>query len=126
MSRKALSALEQLVMDYVWAHPRTSASACRDGIAATRPLKENTVRTLLQRLEAKGYVRHDTDGRTFLYSAVEPRTSIAAQAVRQIIDRFCGGSVEELLAGMVAHDVVDRRELEEFSRKIAAKKKEVR
>src|SRR5688500_736613 len=51
MSRKALSGLEQLVMDYVWAHPRSSAAACRDGIAGSRPLKENTVRTLLQRLE---------------------------------------------------------------------------
>ena len=122
--KAALSALEKLVMDYIWAHPRSSAAACRDGMASFRPLKENTIRTLLQRLETKGYVRHETEGRTFFYSAMEARTSIAAQAVRQVIDRFCGGSVEELLLGMVDHDIVDRQELQELSRKIAAAKKE--
>ena len=121
--RKRLSDLEQLVMDYVWQHPDSTVAACRDGLASTRPLKETTVRTLFQRLETKGYVTHKLDGRTFLYRAAEARKNVAAQAVRQIVDRFCGGSLEELLVGLVDNDVVSRKELQQLARKIAAGKR---
>jgi BlaI family transcriptional regulator, penicillinase repressor len=121
--RKRLSELEQLVMDYVWRNPGCTVTACRDALsAADRPLKETTVRTLLQRLAQKGYVTHKVDGRTYLYRASEPRTNVAAQAAKQIIDRFCGGSLEELLVGLVDNDMVSRKELQQLARRIAAKK----
>jgi BlaI family transcriptional regulator, penicillinase repressor len=122
--QKRLSELEQLVMDYVWSHPGCSVTSCQEGLAASRPLKESTVRTLFQRLEAKGYVTHVVDGRTYLYSASQRRSNIAAKAVKQIIDRFCGGSLEELLVGMVDNDIVDGKELQELTQKITAKKQE--
>jgi predicted transcriptional regulator len=120
--RKRLSELEQLVMDYVWKNPGCTASACRDALANVRPLKETTVRTLFQRLESKGYVTHKVDGRTYVYRAAEARKNVAAQAVRQIVDRFCGGSLEEMLVGLVDNDVVSRKELQQLARKIAAKR----
>jgi BlaI family penicillinase repressor len=83
------------------------------------PMKESTARTMLKRLEEKGYVRHRVEGRTNVYSGLEPPQQVAARAVRQIIDRFCGGSVEQLLVGMVANDVVDERELERLAQRIA-------
>lgn len=123
MMRKRLSELEQLVMDYVWRNPDCTVTACREALsAADRPLKETTVRTLLQRLAQKGYVTHKVDGRTYLYRASEPRTNVAAQAAKQIIDRFCGGSLEELLVGLVDNDIVSRKELQQLARRIAAKK----
>ena len=125
MAPRRLSPLEHLLMDFVWSHPDCSVSQCRDALSASaRPLKENTVRTLLLRLENKGYVRHSADGRTYLYRAAEPRRNVAAQAVKQIIDRFCNGSLEELLVGMVANDVVRRKELADLARRITRKKKE--
>jgi BlaI family penicillinase repressor len=121
--RKRLSELEQLVMDYVWRNPGCTVTACRDALsAADRPLKETTVRTLLQRLAQKGYVTHKVDGRTYLYRASEARTNVAAQAAKQIIDRFCGGSLEELLVGLVDNDMVSRKELQQLARRIAQKK----
>jgi predicted transcriptional regulator len=121
--QKRLSELEQLVMDYVWRNPGCTVSACRDAIASTRPLKETTVRTMFQRLEAKGYVTHKIDGRTFLYQAAEGRQSVAAAAVKQIVDRFCGGSLEELLVGLVDNDVVSRKELQQLTRRISSRKR---
>jgi len=123
--RRRLSELEQLVMDYVWATPECTADDCRAALAElSRPLKESTVRTLLHRLEKKGYVTHEVDGRTYLYRASEARQDVAAHAVKQIIDRFFDGSIEPLLVGMVDNDYVDQDELKELARKIAARKKE--
>ena len=124
MKQKRLSELEQLVMDYVWSHPGCTVTSCQEALAVSRPLKESTVRTLFQRLEVKGYVTHEADGRTYLYRASQPRSNIAANAEKQIIDRFCGGSLEELLVGMVDNDIVGRKELQELARKVTAKKQE--
>lgn len=110
-------------MDYVWRNPGCTVSACREALsAAERPLKETTVRTLFQRLAQKGYVTHKVDGRTYLYRASEPRKNVAAQAAKQIIDRFCGGSLEELLVGLVDNDMVSRKELQQLARRIGSKK----
>ena len=77
------------------------------------------MRTLLRRLEHKGYRQHETEGRASLYHATEPSRSLAARAVRQIIDRLCRGSVEELVSGMVDANVLTSQRiarLEEFVR----------
>ncbi len=113
-----LGELEQEVMDVVWSRSSATAEACREALAERRPMKDSTVRTVLRRLEEKGYVMHDLDGRTFVYRATEPRRHVAARAVQGIIDRFCGGSVEQLLVGMVENDVLGRRELRQLARKI--------
>ena len=119
-----LGAVEQLVMDFVWSHGPCSADACREALAASRPMKDSTIRTMLRRLEEKGYVKHEVDGRTYIYRASEPRQSVAVRAAKNIIDRFCGGSAEELVLGMVDNDVIDRKQLERLARKIAQRKGE--
>jgi len=109
-------------MEHVWSHRSATAEAVREGFASRRPMKDSTVRTVLRRLEEKGYLTHGVEGRTYVYRARVPRTSVAARAVHAIIQRFCGGSLEQLLVGMVEADVLDRRELEELARKIARAK----
>src|SRR5579863_6880784 len=120
--RKALTPLEQLLMDFVWAHPDCNAEMCREGVAAERALKDSTIRTILRNLEEKGYVTHGLDGRTFLYRAADSKRNVAVQAAQQLIDRFCGGSVEELLVGMVDNQVLDPKQLQRLAEKIAARK----
>jgi predicted transcriptional regulator len=126
MKLKNLSALEQLIMNFMWQHGPSTAEACREGLAYRHPLKDSTIRTLLRRLEAKGYLRHEVDGRTYLYRPLERPQTVAARAVKQIIEKLCGGSVEELLVGMVDHEVLDRKELQHLAQKIASKKGKTR
>jgi BlaI family transcriptional regulator, penicillinase repressor len=116
---KGLGEVEQIVMDYVWANGPCTAESCREALAGSRPMKDSTVRTVLRRLEEKGFVAHAIDGRTFVYRAAENRQNVAVRAVKSIIDRFCGGSAEELVVGLVNSDVIDRRQLEQLARKIA-------
>jgi len=116
---KGLGEVEQIVMDYVWSHSPCTAESCREALAATRPMKDSTVRTVLRRLEQKGFVSHELDGRTFVYRPAENRQNVAIRAVKNIIDRFLGGSAEELVVGLVNNDVIDRRQLEELARKVA-------
>ena len=116
---KNLGDVEQAVMDYVWSHGPCSSEECREALADARPMKESTIRTVLRRLEEKGYVAHELNGRTFIYRAAEARQNVAVRAVKNIIDRFCEGSAEQLVIGLVDNQVLDRRQLERLTRKIA-------
>jgi predicted transcriptional regulator len=118
---KNLGEVEQAVMDYIWEHGPTSAEACREALASSRPMKDSTIRTVLRRLEEKGYLTHNIKGRTFIYRASDERQSVAVRAVKSIIDRFCGGSAEELVLGMVDNAVLSRKQLERLARRIEEK-----
>jgi BlaI family penicillinase repressor len=120
--RKNPTPLEQLLLDFVWAHPDCTAETCREGLAGHRPLKDSTVRTILRNLEEKGYLTHQVDGRTFVYRAADTKRNVAVEAAQQLIDRFCGGSVEELLVGLVDHQVLQPKQLQRLADKIAARK----
>jgi BlaI family penicillinase repressor len=120
--RKTLTPLEQLLMEYVWAHPGCTAETCREGVAPQRALKDSTIRTILRNLEEKGYAAHEVDGRTFVYRAVDTKRNVAVQAAQQLIDRFCGGSVEELLVGLVDNQVLEPKQLQRLAAKIVSRR----
>lgn len=120
--RKALTPLEQFLMDYVWAHPDCTAETCREGVAGERVLKDSTIRTILRNLEDKDYVTHQVAGRTFVYRAVGSRRNVAVESAQHLIERFCGGSVEEFLVGLVDNQVLHAKQLQRLADKIAARK----
>jgi BlaI family penicillinase repressor len=119
-----LGELEHEVMQLVWAHGPVTAESVREHLK--KPLKESTVRTVLRRLEDKGFVTHTVEGRTFHFEAAEKRGAVAAKAVQRIVNWFCNGSLEEVLVGMVDNAALDPKQLQVLSDKIAkakAKKK---
>jgi len=116
------SGLEQLVMEYLLANGPSTAEQVREGLMKRHLMKESTARTILRRLEAKGYASHTEQGRTYIYSAVRP-DKLGIRAIRQIIDKFWGGSARALVAGMVDDEVIDRAELRELSKTIERRRK---
>jgi len=126
-NKPRLSALESAVMQVVWSKGRVTADDVRLALVRRQGLKDSTVRTILRRLEEKGYALHDVEGRTYVYRPrVEPQ-NVATQQVRGIIDRLCRGSVENLLVGMVDDNLITPDKLRELAERIdeaeAAEKK---
>jgi BlaI family penicillinase repressor len=124
--RKPLSELEHLVMDVLWKRSQSTAEDVREALAERHPMKDSTARTILKRLEEKGYVKHLVEGRTNVYRVSEPPRNLAVTAVQQIIDRLCGGSAEQLIVGMVDRELLDERELRRLAEKLARRKNRTR
>jgi BlaI family penicillinase repressor len=116
-----LGELELKVMQLVWAHAPITAELVRERL--DRRLKESTVRTVLRRLEEKGFVSHSIEGRTYVFSATHDRQRVAANAVHRIADWFCDGSIEEVLVGIVDAKMLDKEQLKLLSEKIEAAKR---
>jgi predicted transcriptional regulator len=119
-----LGNLEREVMQLIWADGPLMAETVREKLE--RRLKESTVRTVLRRLEEKGYVVHAVEGRTYIYEATQPRAMAAARAVQRIVDWFCNGSVEEVLVGMVDSAMLDQKQLRTLADKVAKAKERKR
>jgi predicted transcriptional regulator len=117
--KPALGPLENAVMRVIWDRGQATADEVRLALEPEQRLKDSTVRTILRRLEHKGYLRHTTDGRTYVDSPKVESRNVAARAVRGIIDRLCDGSVEDLLVGMVDDEIVTPEKLRELAKRIS-------
>lgn len=117
-----LGELEREILSIVWGLGSVTAERVREEL--DRPLKDSTVRTVLRRVEEKGYLVHSVEDRTFIYRPAESRQRVAGRAVKRIVDWFCDGSVEALLVGMVDSQVLDRAELRRLATRIAEAQKQ--
>ncbi len=111
-----LGELEREVMQLVWSGGEVTAEVIREKL--DRKPKESTVRTVLRRLEDKGYIEHTVLGRTFVFRAVASRQDVAARAVKHIVDWFCNGSLEDVLVGMADARMLDSRTLQLLAKRI--------
>jgi BlaI family penicillinase repressor len=116
-----LGELERSILSIIWQKAEITADQVREELG--RPLKDSTIRTVLRRLEEKGYLEHSLENRTFVYRPAQTRQRVAGRAVKRIVDWFCEGSVEALLVGMVDSKVLDRAELKRLAERIAIAQK---
>ena len=119
---RALTELQQAILDFLGSHGPATAEQVREGLRPAHKLKDSSVRTLLRRLEAREFVKHRAEGKVFIYEATTASQQVAAHSIRQIIDRFWSGSVEQFLTGMVDEKILTRAEIARLAKKIASKK----
>jgi predicted transcriptional regulator len=115
-----LSELETKVINVLWRRGPSTVDDIARALPGRKKLKDSTVRTILGRMEKKGFVAHDAEGRTNVYRALLEPQRVAMSGVRDIVDRFLGGSVEALLVGIVNDEIVDQRELDALVKKVRA------
>ena len=106
-----LSDSQQEIMDIVWERGEVSVSDVREVLAQRRVVARNTVRTLLERMEEKGWLKHRIDGRTYIYSATHQRESTIGQKVVEVLDQVCGGSPEALMTALLDYRGLSSKEL---------------
>jgi BlaI family transcriptional regulator, penicillinase repressor len=116
--RPPLTELQQAILDQLWSSGPATADRIREALLPVHRLKDSSVRTLLRRLETRGFVSHRLSGKTFVYEATVAPRRVAAHSVRHMIDRFWSGSVEQFLTGMVDEKILTPAEITRLARKI--------
>jgi BlaI family penicillinase repressor len=119
LKRPPLGDLEQELLTILWTRGEMTAFVVRNHVS--RKLKDPTIRTVLRRLEDKGYVSHSVVSGTFIYRATDTAEVAAASAVQGIVDQYCGGSLERVLRGLVEAGFIDTTRLESLISKLKRK-----
>jgi predicted transcriptional regulator len=73
-----------------------------------------TVQTLLQRLEAKGYIRSDKSGPAHIYQAAVSREKLLSRRLRELADQFCDGTASPLLLALVGDSRLTGEEIKQL------------
>jgi predicted transcriptional regulator len=98
----ALSRRERDIMDVLFRRGRATADEVMRELSGDPSY--STVRTQLRVLEEKGHVRHEEDGRRFVYMPAIPRATARKAALRHVVDTFFDGSVERVVAALLGGD----------------------
>ena len=114
--RKQLTPLELEIMNVLWDLGPANVQAVQEALRGSTKLAYTTVQTMLNVLHRKGRVRRSLQGRSYVYEPLLTRDRAASQAIRDVVDRLFGGSVESLLMNLVKSKQLDSRKLEQLHR----------
>lgn len=100
--RIVLAEREAELMEVLWERGPSTVAQVQESLEDT--LAYTTVLTVLRKLEAKGYVRHQEEGRAHRFEAAVPRDAARRSAVRDLARKLFKGSTELLLSHAVADE----------------------
>ena len=122
MSTVKLSRREREIMDVLYA---LGDSAAADEIRErlSDPPSYSAVRAMLAKLEAKGVIRHRTEGLRYVYSPVTSRTTAQKKAVSNLMNVFFSGSASQAVTALLKQESWSDDELDALRKEIEAVRK---
>src|SRR5258708_36474447 len=84
------------IMSVVWRAGEATVGEVWKTLAGRRKVARNTVLTLMERLEKKGWLRRRVDGHVYRYSAAVGREATLGKIVRRLVDTAFDGSAGRL------------------------------
>jgi BlaI family transcriptional regulator, penicillinase repressor len=116
-----LSDLQLALMRVVWAKPSATAAEVVADLRTSRPLAHTTVATLLSRLEKRGLLVADREGRQVSYRAAVSRQEVRRSMVSALLAGLFDGEARGLLSHLVDQRSIGADELSEIRAALARK-----
>jgi len=114
MSKQVLTQQEWLVMEVLWKEPATLMELVRILEQDPPGWAKSTTATMIRRMEAKGLITHDTQGRAKVFRAAIDKQAAALAETRSLLDRAFSGSLGLLVNTMVREQGISKEELQEL------------
>jgi BlaI family penicillinase repressor len=121
-----LSRRERQIMDILYRRGRATAAEVLDGLPD--PPSYSAVRAMLRILEQKGHIRHEEDGRAYVFMPITRRTDARQSALSHLLKTFFDNSAEQAVAALLAikAEKMSEEELDRMSTLIDNAKREGR
>jgi predicted transcriptional regulator len=119
-----LGDLQLRIMKVLWERGPASVADVHEALRTEAALAYTTIATMLRKMEARGLVTHDSEGRRFLYrAAIEPDVVTRSMA-NDVLDRLFEGRLADMLDHLLSTREISREELRELERLIRERKKQ--
>jgi BlaI family transcriptional regulator, penicillinase repressor len=121
-----LSRRERQIMDFLFRTGRATAADVMEGLSDAPSY--SAVRALLRILEQKGHIRHEEEGRAYVYMPLVRRDAARQTALSHLLKTFFDNSAEQAVAALLAikGEKMSGAELERMSKLIEKAKAEGR
>jgi BlaI family penicillinase repressor len=121
-----LSRRERQIMDFLFRTSRATAAEVMEGLSDAPSY--SAVRALLRILEQKGHIRHEEEGRAYVYMPLVRRDAARQTALTHLLKTFFDNSAEQAVAALLAikGEKMSGAELERMSKMIEKAKTEGR
>ena len=126
MSKPALRLgnLQLQIMQVLWDRGPSTVSEVQQSLPQGSGLAYTTVATMLRKMEARGLVEHDSEGRRFIYRAAIEAGEVTQSMANDLLERLFEGSLSDLVSHLLNTHEVSRDELSKLEALIAARKKQ--
>jgi len=114
VSKHRLSQGEMQTVRVLWELGRASVRDVHQRQAQERPIEFGTVQTYLRRLEKKGYVRSQLQGRVRIYSARRRPDRVIRETVDDMVGRLFGGKTMPLVRHLIQQGDMSVAEIDEL------------
>lgn len=118
-----LGRLELKIMNVVWERGKATVHDVKDALSRGRKPAYSTILTMMRKLEAKGYLEHDVDERTYVYRPTISQKAVRHGILSDILDRLFEGSPSLLLNSLVEQNRISEKELLEIQKLIKEREK---
>lgn len=108
----SLSQNEWLVMEALWAAPATLMELVHTLSQNPPGWAKSTTATMVRRMEEKGLIRHETEGKTKVFHPTMKREEAAAAETRTLLDKAFSGSVGLMVNTLVQQESLTKEEID--------------
>ncbi len=119
----SLSELQLALMRVLWTQDTCSAADMVQALRPERTLAYTTVATLLTRLERRGVVAAERDGRQLIYRALISEADVQRSMVSGLLSNLFEGKASALLNHLMQEDEINADDLTRM-RKLLARRKD--
>ena len=119
-----LGELQRQVLETVWRLGRATVHQVRDRLAADRDLAYTTILTAMQKLEKAGLLKHERQGKTYIYLPTQTRSKVGAQSVRKFVTNVFNGDALLMFQHLMQENSLSDEELRQLRRLIDQTRKE--
>ena len=119
--RPAMSPAETEALRLVWEFKKATVQQVYDALPVGRNVTYVTMATLLRRLEEKGYLRHRTQGKAFVYEPAVKKEEVISRTIGDLVQRLFGGNPVPLMQHLALHSEISDEDIEKL-RDLAKKK----
>ena len=118
--KQRLTAKEEEVMEMIW---KIGPCAPKDVVAEYEEPKPhiNTIATMFQSLERKGYLIHEAKGRGYIYSAAIAQEDYGRSKFTNFVNRYFDNSYMNVVSALVQEEKISKSELLDFLKKLEEK-----
>jgi BlaI family penicillinase repressor len=119
-----LGRLQRAVIEVVWELGEASVHDVRDRLGRKKKLAYTTVLTAMQKLEKAGWLRHRTQGKSYVYLPTRTREEAGANSVHKFMERMFDGDALLMFQHLMRQSKLTDEELRELRKMIDKKRKE--